>query len=301
MIPYGYRMLKRNGFDDRYGHGMWLDKWQETKHNFLKYFNIAVAVDISPIYHIIDSAKLKISNIFPPWNSFWIEILHKTSNTGILVISRVIKEGFDFGNISDYANEDSFIGGWQFTTMGITFNKRKSPFITDIFEFYVSKEGRLLAENNSVLGKGIQAYGLYKSMLKEKDYTPKELEDSHLSWCNKRVNIITNFISFMQCRNIKAKPTHYPDYKPRKHRRHKIYKYYELVVVKPTIQNINEPHGEGVKGKALHTVRGHISHYTVDKPLFGINGLCGDFYVPQHARGKIKYGKVEKTYKTRHL
>ncbi len=44
----------------------------------------------------------------------------------------------------------------------------------------------------------------------------------------------------------------------------------------------------------LHIVRGHFSHYTEDKPLFGKH--AGTFWVPAHVRGSADVGLVGKDY-----
>ncbi len=44
----------------------------------------------------------------------------------------------------------------------------------------------------------------------------------------------------------------------------------------------------------LHIVRGHFSHYTEDKPMFG--KYAGTFWVPAHVRGSADAGLVGKDY-----
>lgn len=48
--------------------------------------------------------------------------------------------------------------------------------------------------------------------------------------------------------------------------------------------------------KAWHLARGYFSHYTPEKPLFGIEGLHGDFWIPSHVRGKKEVGVIHKDY-----
>jgi hypothetical protein len=43
-----------------------------------------------------------------------------------------------------------------------------------------------------------------------------------------------------------------------------------------------------------HAVRGHIAHYTADRPMFG--RLAGNFWIPPHLRGDPNLGTVDKDY-----
>ena len=47
---------------------------------------------------------------------------------------------------------------------------------------------------------------------------------------------------------------------------------------------------------SLHIVRGHFATYTEDKPLFGIPGLFGTFWIPDHVRGNPERGIRDKSY-----
>jgi len=49
--------------------------------------------------------------------------------------------------------------------------------------------------------------------------------------------------------------------------------------------------------KALHICRGHFSHYTEDKPLFG--KYSGQFWIPAHVRGTTESGQIVKDYKVK--
>jgi hypothetical protein len=50
---------------------------------------------------------------------------------------------------------------------------------------------------------------------------------------------------------------------------------------------------EGLK-RALHICRGHFSHYSEEKPLFG--RIAGTFWVPAHVRGSAKEGVIVSDY-----
>lgn len=47
--------------------------------------------------------------------------------------------------------------------------------------------------------------------------------------------------------------------------------------------------------KALHICRGHFSHYSEERPLFG--KYSGQFWIPAHVRGTTESGQVIKDYK----
>jgi hypothetical protein len=56
--------------------------------------------------------------------------------------------------------------------------------------------------------------------------------------------------------------------------------------------------GMGVKGKALHLVRGHFAEYSEDAPRFGrAKDGVGRFWIPAHARGSLDHGAVIKDYR----
>jgi len=296
MIPYKYQRLLRRGLQDDYGWSLWRENWPEIKRELWPLCLSAIAVDTSPIKHILEQHTLAKTNIFPPWPVFWIEL---SRFGGLLVSTKQIDRDFDFLNLSDFTNTDELVNGYEYTLYWLTEHKSGAFLLAAMFAFFVNHNGELLADGNRVFGRGIEGYGI-KRMVVVVERGVTEIDgEPFLAFCNLMTKRVSHFISFMQCRNIKVKSRHFPDYKPRKHQRHPIYKYYELTVVKPTINEINRHNGEGIKGKALHTCRGHIRHYSEDKPLFGISGLHGDYFIPQHIRGNIKYGKIEKTYKAK--
>ena len=106
-------------------------------------------------------------------------------------------------------------------------------------------------------------------------------------------------ISFMHCKNLQTKevgPSTWDNRLWVKKHKKKLVRYYVLDI---------EPMGEvleaegGVSGvglpKALHICRGHFATYTEDAPLFG--RVIGTFWKPQHIRGKVKHGVVNKDYR----
>ena len=318
MIPYGYRRISQTGLDSIIGATIWQEMWPDMRHISLERLSNAVAVDVSPITYILLGSKKETKNLFPPWEVFYFEIAEQGGNTGyifseetgqmkeakatargFLVRSRKITEKEDSDlitqvNLLNIGIEGrELIDGWAYDVGSICYWRNHPAALTHVWETYVTSNGTLATDKKGFsFGTFEQAPGLKERMKKAGKYN----EYNFLAMCNYEAKIVMRFVSFMQARNIKARPKHFPDYKPRKHQHHKVYKYYELVVVKPSINEISKPHGEGIKGKALHSVRGHIAHYTPENPLFGIASLYGDFFIHQHIRGNIQHGKIEKTY-----
>jgi hypothetical protein len=57
----------------------------------------------------------------------------------------------------------------------------------------------------------------------------------------------------------------------------------------------DDTHSAGERpGVSKHICRGHFSHYTEEKPLFG--KYSGTFWIPMHIRGAAKHGIVSKEY-----
>jgi len=46
----------------------------------------------------------------------------------------------------------------------------------------------------------------------------------------------------------------------------------------------------------FHSVAGHLAYYTEDKPMFGIKGNHGLFFITPHTRGLVENGTIEKEY-----
>jgi hypothetical protein len=71
-------------------------------------------------------------------------------------------------------------------------------------------------------------------------------------------------------------------------------KYYTLGIT--TSMKRYESIPTGKEGNTpLHLCRGHLKHYTEEKPLFG--KYSGTFFIPAHVRGNKKNGVVIKNYK----
>jgi len=299
MIPYIYKKILRDGFKEEVGRRIWGTHWEQVRDSTMKALRDTIVVDVDPIRNIIHQVKGPSVDVLPPWMNFYFETTYNKVRTvggeDPVLLKKVKEEIKDCVYCTlvqvekiDKAPKSDLSHIWSYTITGITYNHHRQLYLSHKVVFCADAKGQVVTHpnNNNCYLLALVCPPLFEGYKKE------IIIDAEAD-----VNAVNNFVRFMQCRNIKAKLTHYPDYKPRKRNRHKVYKYYELVVVKPTVQNISEPHGEGVKGKALHSVRGHISHYLPERPLFGVSGLYGDFFIPQHARGDVKYGKISKTYK----
>lgn len=105
-------------------------------------------------------------------------------------------------------------------------------------------------------------------------------------------------ISFMNCRNVTRTETYPKRHDVREAKRRGLplpTKYYTLQIepLRKTLAGEGDMKSNGFK-KALHICRGHFSHYTEEKPLFG--KYSGQFWVPAHVRGSAESGKVVKDY-----
>lgn len=105
-------------------------------------------------------------------------------------------------------------------------------------------------------------------------------------------------ISFMNCRNVTRTETYPKRHDVREAKRRGVplpTKYYTLQI-EPMRNALSGEGGMKANGfkKALHICRGHFSHYSEDKPLFG--KYSGQFWIPSHVRGSAESGKVVKDY-----
>ncbi|HPS54039.1 MAG TPA: hypothetical protein PLP05_00430 [Sedimentisphaerales bacterium] len=111
--------------------------------------------------------------------------------------------------------------------------------------------------------------------------------------------ILQYCLSWLNAKNIKLQTNDFnPKYQKhaRKHLGMDNMKYYTLNVVKPGKQYESLSSGEERQGiMPLHLCRGHLKHFTEEKPLFG--KYPGTFFIPAHVRGDRKNGIINKNYK----
>jgi hypothetical protein len=105
-------------------------------------------------------------------------------------------------------------------------------------------------------------------------------------------------ISFCHCKNvtIRAAETVPEKLARRQKERGRLpglaYKVLEIGPMKAVLERTQTEHATGLK-RALHICRGHFALYE-DNGLFG--KYKGRFWIPQHLRGSIQQGAIEKTY-----
>lgn len=106
-------------------------------------------------------------------------------------------------------------------------------------------------------------------------------------------------MSFANCKNVTRTELTGKEVEPdrpwvRKHNPPQI-KYHVLNInpMKEVLRTEGRSDEVGIQ-KALHLCRGHFAHYSEEKPLFG--KYAGQFWVPQHTRGKAERGMVLKDY-----
>lgn len=98
------------------------------------------------------------------------------------------------------------------------------------------------------------------------------------------------------CRNIITQEHEpYRPHMPRGQRNKSPKIKFHTLVISDTLIKRDGVEGSGENpGVSKHICRGHFSHYTEDKPLFG--KYAGTFWIPMHIRGSAKHGIVGKEY-----
>lgn len=105
-------------------------------------------------------------------------------------------------------------------------------------------------------------------------------------------------LSFMHCKNV-VLTEHAPDFLVNRERRRNDklpFMRYRTLNIEPMKKVLRSEGGADESGarRALHICRGHFSHYSEDKPLFG--RIAGTFWIPTHVRGTHERGVVTKDY-----
>jgi hypothetical protein len=102
--------------------------------------------------------------------------------------------------------------------------------------------------------------------------------------------------SFCHCKNVVTSHIQF-NRSETWHRKQKIPKLkFQTLEINPMQEVLKTEGGIEANGvqRAMHICRGHFAHYTEQKPLFGKHH--GDFWIPQHVRGKKELGEVVKDY-----
>jgi hypothetical protein len=108
-------------------------------------------------------------------------------------------------------------------------------------------------------------------------------------------------ICFMHCKNVTLteQEGQYPSRQVRREAERRgdppLTKFYTLNIepMKKVLRDEGGSETVGLK-RALHICRGHFSHYSEDKPLFG--KYAGQFWIPAHVRGTAEAGMIAKDY-----
>jgi hypothetical protein len=105
-------------------------------------------------------------------------------------------------------------------------------------------------------------------------------------------------VGFMHCKNVARRDATEtegpPDKWLRRQKQPKLrYHVLEINPMKEVLRTEGQSETLGLK-RALHTCRGHFTHYSEERPLFG--RYSGTFWVPEHKRGNVKHGMVLKDY-----
>lgn len=105
-------------------------------------------------------------------------------------------------------------------------------------------------------------------------------------------------LSFMHCKNVVIEPVNPPAdlNRERKKAGLKPFLRYHTINIEPmkkVLRTEGNIEANGLK-RALHICRGHFSHYSEEKPLFG--RIAGTFWIPSHVRGSAKEGVVISDY-----
>lgn len=146
--------------------------------------------------------------------------------------------------------------------------------------FFVDEFGRLLRQ----IVAGLQPPGRDKGLNEDAVSTT--------------MHILGLGISFLHCKNVLRNQSE-DDRGERWHRRTGQPRLrFTTIDINPMRQVLRTEGNSELTGirRALHMVRGHFSHYTEDRPLFGRSGMHGDFWMPQHVRGSADQGAVVKDY-----
>jgi len=110
------------------------------------------------------------------------------------------------------------------------------------------------------------------------------------------ISLLKKFLEFLSCKNIrtvKNNPHKNIQKKRRKNGKLPLVSYYTLEITSGST-SISESRGAGGWTNRVHLCRGHIMHYTPEKPH--VSGFVGNMWCPPHVRGNKKKGKVVKDY-----
>jgi hypothetical protein len=124
-------------------------------------------------------------------------------------------------------------------------------------------------------------------------------DDTYVNQFTSALHVLGLGLSFCHCKNV-VQAERPEDRGERWHRRTGIprltFRTLDIRPMREVLRTEGRSEEVGI-ARALHIVRGHFTHYTEERPLFGRPGLHGDFWMPQHVRGTAERGAVVKDYR----
>lgn len=135
-------------------------------------------------------------------------------------------------------------------------------------------------------------------------YSPDALgrewnNDVICSFTHERLCVVDAAMHILDCRNVCLEVSEPPEKLNRsriKKGKPPVCRHHVLKVAPGAVKkNVNHV-GVALGSAPVHLCRGHFKHYDEDRPLFGIPGNHGRFWVQPHVRGNIKNGVVTKDY-----
>lgn len=104
-------------------------------------------------------------------------------------------------------------------------------------------------------------------------------------------------LGWMNCRNVSLRDSGPPKRLLEKRARKRQFAgldYKRIVIDEKTRQALAANNRAEDRGQRLHIVRGHIKHYTAERPLFG--KLTGNYWWHQQMRGDAALGRINHEY-----
>lgn len=281
------------------------DKWADNARNRLK---DAVCFDVDNVneyfYAINDQEYWEWESDFPsmapPFETFWME--HGAA-TGI----RTPKGFREF-------DRDLYAGAVGVLFTGMTYQEAGEKVWGNLPEkSQLLAQGWVLTSQLFVLVKGtgvvmipcayvfnIDQFGKpFKYPMIASPFSADSMMFKLVSDSSKLIFPHALAISFLHCKNVKTADvpdTRRPVEKRRDERRGVDFVTFKTLQIEPMKKVLTTEGGIAQNGlkKALHICRGHFSHYSEEKPLFG--KYSGQFWIPSHVRGSAESGKVVKDY-----
>lgn len=249
----------------------------------------SVAFNLKDIKHIVSPTKANteepIKEISVPYNNVWLEDHTRARDeeaADTTFFAMYLKNPLDV-KLGDAEDIVVCVNGVKTKYEGVSFGGNS-------FCFFL--------HNNKVKGSNGQRAFFTPTCFTNNPTIKAHFKDI-LNDCALDVFCYENFCNFLSIKNVHVKSEQYNSLTPRQKRINRLHgglKYHTLVVSKPGKQYEHDGAivGDRENTMPLHLCRGHVKHYTEQKPLFG--KYAGTFYIPCHVRGKIENGTIAKDY-----